>query len=196
MSDTNYIKARKPRKLFSKEEDDKLKSLVAQFGRKSWDFIASLLPGRTGRQCRERYRNYLLPGTCYGQWTHDEDILLNLKYQEIGPHWSKMTHFFKGRSANSIKNRWNCCVCKMPQSSLIPKEILMKYASTTRKKKAQRKPNHKVTEYEDPKAETENEATPLSSEQKSQEFSGFSIWECSYDDIDATFNSLYLDLFH
>lgn len=42
------------------EEDELLKSLVAKLGTKHWSLIAQHLP-RTGKQCRERWCNYLDP---------------------------------------------------------------------------------------------------------------------------------------
>ena len=100
------------RKKFSSEEDKHLKELVEIHGAKNWDRIAELMPGRTGRQCRDRYRNYLIPGFFNGQWSQEEDDLLRAKYNEFGPQWAKMTPFFNGRSANSLKNRWNYFVCR------------------------------------------------------------------------------------
>ncbi|OHT14988.1 hypothetical protein TRFO_42796 [Tritrichomonas foetus] len=105
------------RKKFSSEEDKHLKELVEKHGAKNWDKIAELMPGRTGRQCRDRYRNYLIPGFFNGQWSQDEDDLLRVKYHEFGPQWAKMTPFFHGRSANSLKNRWNYFVCRTSPSS-------------------------------------------------------------------------------
>lgn len=103
------------RKKFTPEEDEKLKQLVGLFGSKKWESIASQMPGRTGRQCRDRYKNYLVPGYFNGQWTQEEDDLLKEKYLNMGPQWSKMTAFFDGRSANSLKNRWNYFVCRQPE---------------------------------------------------------------------------------
>ena len=39
---------------FSKEEDDTLRGVIAMHGAKKWSFISSHLPGRLGKQCRER----------------------------------------------------------------------------------------------------------------------------------------------
>lgn len=36
------------------QEDDKVRQLVAKFGPKKWSVIAHQLPGRMGKQCRER----------------------------------------------------------------------------------------------------------------------------------------------
>ena len=105
---------RNPRRKFSDEEDKRLKELVSVYGAKNWDKIAELIPGRTGRQCRDRYRNYLIPGFFNGQWTREEDDLLRRKFEELGPKWARMTHYFNGRSANALKNRWNYFVCRDP----------------------------------------------------------------------------------
>lgn len=100
------------RRKFTKEEDDTLVKLVDQYGVKSWDHIAEHMTGRTGRQCRDRYRNYLVPGYFNGQWTQEEDDIIREKYLQFGPKWSRMTQFFSNRSANALKNRWNYFVCR------------------------------------------------------------------------------------
>ena len=100
------------RKKFSFEEDELLKQLVNKFGLKKWKLIAQKLPGRTGRQCRDRYMNYLNPGFFHGQWSKNEDELLLAKYIELGPKWSQIKKFFNNRNANSIKNRWNYFISK------------------------------------------------------------------------------------
>ena len=72
------------RRKFTKEEDDTLVQLVDQYGTKSWDHIAEHMAGRTGRQCRDRYRNYLVPGYFNGQWTQEEDdIILICSFHDL-----------------------------------------------------------------------------------------------------------------
>jgi len=39
---------------WTQEEDDLLAKMVQQYGPKHWSLIASALPGRIGKQCRER----------------------------------------------------------------------------------------------------------------------------------------------
>ena len=70
------------------------------------------MPGRNGRQCRDRYTNYLMPGYFNGQWTTEEDHILETKFIEYGPQWSKITKFFNNRSSSSLKNRWNYYLAK------------------------------------------------------------------------------------
>ena len=100
------------RKKFSPEEDKKLKKLVETMNTYKWDDIAKYMPGRNGRQCRDRYKNYLSSSYFNGQWTVEEDSILRNKYFELGPQWSRLTQFFNNRSCNAIKNRWNYYVSK------------------------------------------------------------------------------------
>ena len=39
---------------WTKEEDERIIQLVDEFGAKKWSIIAQNLPGRIGKQCRER----------------------------------------------------------------------------------------------------------------------------------------------
>lgn len=108
--------AHNQRRKFSPEEDIKLSRAIALQGPRKWDQIALSLPGRTGRQCRDRFHNYLNPSLTNGPWTREEDKLLEQKVYELGQHWNKIVRFFRGRSANNIKNRWYTYICKQKQS--------------------------------------------------------------------------------
>lgn len=72
----------------------------------TWIAVAEQLPGRTARQCRDRWVNYLSPSNKNGPWSHEEDQLLAEKYIEHGPQWTTIAKFFDGRSENNVKNRW------------------------------------------------------------------------------------------
>lgn len=95
-----------PRILFKKEEDERIIQLVKIFGTNNWPVVAQFMNGRSSKQCRDRYSNYLMPGFFQGEWTENEDELLIKLYKEIGPKWSQMKKSFPNRSANNIKNRW------------------------------------------------------------------------------------------
>lgn len=47
-----------------KQEDEIIIELVNKFGPKKWSTIAQHLPGRIGKQCRERYELDLLLADC------------------------------------------------------------------------------------------------------------------------------------
>jgi hypothetical protein len=42
---------------WTKEDDVRVGELVQQYGTKSWSALAAHLPGRTGKQIRERWHN-------------------------------------------------------------------------------------------------------------------------------------------
>jgi hypothetical protein len=92
---------------FSREEDRALLHLVQEIGDTDWAKVSQRLGSRSPRQCRERYKNYLDPSLRHGEWSTTEDLLLLIKYQEYGAKWNLMTHFFKNRSENALRNRWN-----------------------------------------------------------------------------------------
>ena len=59
-------------------EDAELRRLVeSQQGEHfKWSEIAKRLPGRVGKQCRERWTNHLDPKINKGAWSKEEDNIL------------------------------------------------------------------------------------------------------------------------
>lgn len=104
------------RRKFTGVEDNTLRRLVREFGAHHWESIAAMMPGRTGRQCRDRYQTYLSPGITNGEWTLDEERVLREKYAEIGPKWSQISEYLPGRTGTSLKNRWNYYIAKNEES--------------------------------------------------------------------------------
>ena len=91
---------------FTKEEDEKLCSLVKKYGENEWSLISKQMNNRNPRQVRERWKNYLDPRINNEKWTEDEDSQLLKNFKEFGPHWKKISLFFKNRSPNSVRNRF------------------------------------------------------------------------------------------
>jgi hypothetical protein len=105
--------AKKYRQEFRQEEDAILIHLVGAFGVHNWKHIAMHMINRTPRQCRDRWQCYLSPSVNRTPWTPEEDRLLLSKYREIGGKWSMLCPFFRNRSLNNVKNRWNTIIRKV-----------------------------------------------------------------------------------
>ena len=105
---------------WTRQEDELIIEFVRQYGTKNWTKLASFLPGRIGKQCRERWRNHLDPSNNHGPWTPEEDALLISLHSQYGNSWVKIAQRMQGRSDNSIKNRWNSTLRKNPDLANAP----------------------------------------------------------------------------
>lgn len=89
---------------FSEKEDSLLRAAVTAFGTKSWTKVATQVPGRTGSQCRDRWRDYLDPDLRPArQWEEEEEKLIVRMKEEEGKGWDEIASALgEGRSALQV----------------------------------------------------------------------------------------------
>ncbi|XAR68452.1 hypothetical protein NMG60_11003565 [Bertholletia excelsa] len=98
---------------WSEEEDKLLKKCVELYGEGKWRRIPVLAGlNRSRKSCRLRWLNYLRPNINRGAFKQEEADLMIKLHKVFGNKWSVIASKLPGRTANDVKNYWNCHLSK------------------------------------------------------------------------------------
>eukprot|EP00904_Undaria_pinnatifida_P009906 jgi/Undpi1/6045/HiC_scaffold_2.g01319.m1 len=89
---------------WSSKEDSVLMKLATS-GYKNWGVLSNHMPGRTSKQCRERWCHHLNPTINKGAYSPEEDKIIVETQARLGNKWSQIAARLPGRTENSIKIR-------------------------------------------------------------------------------------------
>lgn len=162
-----------PKSKFNFDEDAKLRQLVTQLGEHNWPLIASQMPYRNLRQCKERWYHYLAPTINTAPFTQEEDQLLVEKYNELGAKWVKLASFFPNRTDIIVKNRFLVLSRRMKRangyySDVFDSEILTdrpKERLRGRRRDSGRESPDLTQEEDSPATDTKEDDVPIEIEQ-------------------------------
>ncbi|MDR1434828.1 MAG: hypothetical protein LBI77_00270 [Puniceicoccales bacterium] len=102
-------KAKRKTGPWTQEEEKLLIESVKTYGpaqgrRGYWKEIATLVPGRSHRQCRNHWVECCNPHRKHEPWSEEEDKILIENYFKFGPQWKEIAPFLPGRTLQDLQN--------------------------------------------------------------------------------------------
>ncbi|KAJ7978215.1 Myb transcription factor [Quillaja saponaria] len=120
---------------WTEEEDHQLKKCIEQYGEGKWHRVPVLAGlNRCRKSCRLRWLNYLRPNIKRGRFGEEEVDLIIKLHKILGNRWSLIAGRLPGRTANDVKNYWNCHLSKTLNAQDAEGGQMVKYVEVIRPK--------------------------------------------------------------
>lgn len=92
---------------WSADEDQLLRAQHPDKKETKWADVAKKVPGRSAKQCRERWEQNLKAGINKGPITDDEALIICQMVGATGNSWAKIARALENRTDNTVKNWYN-----------------------------------------------------------------------------------------
>ena len=105
-----------------------MRDSVEKYKGSSWSTIAKMVPGRTTKECVQRWKKVISPTLRKGKWSQDEDdMLVKLITEQLSKSdklsWSMLSEAMGTRSCKQCRERWtNHLNPKLKKSKWTPSE--------------------------------------------------------------------------
>ena len=107
IADDAVVLGKQVKGAWTSAEDEMLLAAVRECGPRHWRKIATRVPSRVAKQCRERWHNHLDPVIKKCEWTAEEDKTITNIFRATGSAWATIALSLPGRTDNAIKNRFH-----------------------------------------------------------------------------------------
>jgi len=87
------------------DEDQRLRDIVENLGKKNWKNVADFFQGKSQIQCSSRYKR-IKPGILKGYWTKEQDEKLLECIKKYGINWKMIAKEMPNRSGKQIRDRY------------------------------------------------------------------------------------------
>jgi len=125
-----FVKALQPglkKGYWTREEDVRLTDLVQRTWNgvlhkgASWAQIATEIPGRTSKQCRERWFHHLDPAINRSPYTPEDDRLIMSMWEIVGNKWADIARMLNARTSESVKTRFQTLTRRQREGGVVPR---------------------------------------------------------------------------
>ena len=91
---------------WKKHEDDLLEEAIKKYGPRKWSQIAKMVPGKTTKQCCDRWRVHVKGTIGRNAWNRNEDAALEKAVCEMGQNWTLVAKAITGKTNKQCRDRF------------------------------------------------------------------------------------------
>ncbi|GJN40873.1 hypothetical protein PR202_gn00286 [Eleusine coracana subsp. coracana] len=96
----------RPSAAWTPEEGATLARLADEHGARHWRRVAGLMPGRSSRQCRDRWRHHLARDDYHRPFTARDDEELARLFLRHDGRWKDVSRAARRRTSRVMRRRW------------------------------------------------------------------------------------------